>query len=415
MGDDLLGDPTPFFPARADDMQPVVPEPSAIDPSKSTPAAPPRNTGPRMAASMPPYEMVRTLQSLQDEVAQGSTKAFAAQRLLRTEIERRFLAAPASDWQDGRNAESAVIFVLSGGNPMVLEHLAKLDPPPAVDRRLLEGVLAYARGDAAVATTDLADLRPLDLPASMAAEIALTQSALAVRTDPKRAMELLSTARLLAPGTLVEEAAIRRQIFVADQLRDAAAVDSLARQYLDRFRHSVYAGNFRLRFAAALSHMDSIDSEAGFPRLDDMLASVEPEARCELYLTVALASSLKSQFTAARLASERAMALTAPASAEAARARLYHAAALVPDAGSYDTANADLAAVDRGRLTAPDQSLYDVVAVTLAGVASGTDRAAMPKAEALPPGDPNAKPDPLFVRAEDAIKSVDDLLQVAAR
>jgi hypothetical protein len=38
----------------------------------------------------------------------------------------------------------------------------------------------------------------------------------------------------------------------------------------------------------------------------------------------------------------------------------------------------------------------------------------MPKAAALPPVDPNARPDPLTVRATDAIKAVDELLKAAS-
>lgn len=416
-GDTLLGDPAPYFPVTPDEMAPAVAAPAELDhprrASEPEPAAPILAQMPGVSV-MPPFQMVRTMQSVQDAMAEGSTKAMAAQRILVATIEKGFALAPATVWQDRRNAEGAVIFVLSGGNPDVLERLSKLDPKPAVDPRLVDGVLAYARGDAAVAAANLSDLDPQDLPASMAAPIAITQSALAVRTDPKRAMELLSTARLLAPGTLVEEAAIRRQIFIADQLRDSAAVESLARQYLDRFRHSVYAGNFRLRFAAALSHMETINTEADFPRLDDMLASVEPDARCELYLTVALASALKSQFVAARLAAERALTMASPGTEEEARARLYHAAALVADPKGFDTAKADLEAADARRLAAADRDLKDMVEVTLTSVASGTNRGSMPKTADLPTVDPNAKPDPLTVRAGDAIKAVDELLKAAS-
>jgi chemotaxis protein MotC len=416
--DDLVGDPTLLLSPPSTDMNPALATPAAIDTLRPTSDA--TNSAP--VASLPPgplrapYELVRTLQSLQDQMAAGSTDALAAQRVLRVEIDRQFAAADPKVWQDHRNAEAAVTYVLSGGTPTILARLAKLDPKPAVDPQLVAGVLAYVDGDQETAGRALSGIALADLPPSMSGQVALAQSALAVRADPQRAMRLLSMARLMAPGTLVEEAALRRQIYVADQLKATKDVESLARQYLDRFRHSVYAGNFRARFAAAISHMDFVDKEAEFPRLDDMLAMVEPDSRCQLYLTVALASVVKGRVTAGRLAAERALALADPDSASAARARLYHAAALVADAKSLDAALSDFGAIDSHLLTASDQSLYRVVDVTLQGVRSGTEVASLPlqQVASLDKGDTEAgKPTPIMDKAHEALKAADAMLKAS--
>ena len=132
-----------------------------------------------------------------------------------------------------------------------------------------------------------------DLPASLGGQVAMAQAALIVGEDPRKALVHLDQARLLAPGTLVEEAAIRRSIFVADQIRDQERFELLARQYLQRFRHSVYAGNFRYRFAAGLTHLRLLDDPSQFHRLDWMIAELEAETRCGLYLTVASAAVVK--------------------------------------------------------------------------------------------------------------------------
>ena len=291
--DGLLGDPSEYLLARSDGLAPNTPEPAGIEAPNASQFRLRDTAGgaaPSPLSGSQPFELVRTLQSLQDRMAQGDIPAVNAQHALRSEIDRVFAAAAPAVWQDRRNAAAAVTYVLSGGPPEVLARLAALDPKPAIDEKLIKGVLAYAGGHPDEAAPLLADVDPTSLPASMAGQVAIAQSALVVRTDPAKAMKLLAVARLLAPGTLVEEAAIRRQLLVADQQKDEETVQSLARQYLDRFRHSVYAGNFRARFATALSHMTAIDREDQFPRLDDMLAMVEPDARCELYLTVALAS-----------------------------------------------------------------------------------------------------------------------------
>ncbi len=388
--DGLLGDPSEY----------LIEEPAAPAPKVSAPETVegPKGDGPHSTsrdeaalAAVPllgtaPFELVRTLQGLQDRMAHGDIQAIAAQRALMIQIDKAFMSADAVVWQDNRNAAAAVTYVLSGGQPEILATLVALDPPPAIDQRLLKGVLDYASGDPDAATPLLAEIDPTGLPASMAGQVAIAQSALAIRSDPAKAMQLLAVARLMAPGTLVEEAAIRRQLLVADSQHDEDEVRSLARQYLDRFRHSVYAGNFRVRFAAALSHMP-LDTEARFAELDDMLAMVEPESRCDLYLTVALASAVKGRAAAAKLAAERASGLALAGSEQEARAKLYHAAALAAMPKMTDQANAELKGFKLALLSAPDQAFYDVVRATLDGVLSGTDLSKIHVAVAEPLGD----------------------------
>ncbi len=411
--DSLLGDPDSFDLGQSDDMLPNAPSPSGIDVpiSGETPADATAKAGAPRTTDEAPFELVRSLQSLQDRMAAGDVSALTDQRALRDEIDRAFAQADPETWKDQRNAEAAVTYVLIGGSPAILKSVIALDPKPAIDQRLVNGVFAYASGDSATAAPLLADIDLAAVPASMAGQVAIAQSALVVQSNPTKAMQLLALARLLAPGTLVEEAAIRRQLFVADQQRDDNAIQSLARQYLDRFRHSVYAGNFRTRFAAALSHMKSIDSEASFSRLDDMLAMVEPDARCELYLTVALASSINKRLTAARLAAERASGLALAGSVQEARARLYHAAALAALPKLVDTAGEDLAGLNRAMLPTADLALLDVVEATVHGVQSATDLSAIKVAVAEPLG-AGATPteNPVMKRAEQALADTQTLV-----
>jgi chemotaxis protein MotC len=409
--DGLLGDPSTTFKPSTADAAPVAPAPQTIALPRP-PASAADSVPAQLGDASAPYQLIRELQALQDQTANGSVEALAMQRSLIGAIDQAFAAADAGVWREPRNAVAAVAFVLSGGPPTILQKLAGLDPKPPVDDRLVSGVLAYAEGREMDAATELGPIDAINLPPTIAAEVAMAQSALAARTDPQLAMRLLSLARLLAPGTLVEEAAIRRQIFVADQLRDDKAVQSLARQYLDRFRHSVYAGNFRDRFAAALSHMDFVNDPAQFPRLDDMLASVEPAARTELYLTIALAGVVNGRLNAGRLAATRALDLSAQGTPGQSRARLYRAAALVASAKTFDAAVSDYVAVDTRLLSPSDQGLSTAVAAAIAAVRSGTEAkvAPLPAATSADP----APPDPVVTRATDALTSVDALLAAAA-
>lgn len=361
-----------------------------------------------------PYELVRTLQSLQDQIAQGSTDALVSQRNLRAEIDEAFAAANPKVWQDHRNAAAAVTYVLSGGSPSILRRLGNLNPPPAIDDRLIDGVLAYIEGKEADANRLLGDIDVFDLPPSMGAQLALAQSALAVRSDPVKALRVLDTARLLAPGTLVEEAALRRELFVADRIKDDRKIESLARQYLTRFRHSVYAANFRNHFAAAISRMDLAKDTDQAKRVGDMLAAMEPPARRQLYLVLAVAAVIKGKTATATMAAENALSLSGRGSGDEARSRLYRAAALLAEPGSFDAAVADLGGVNRNLLSKSDDAFYEVVAATLEGIGSGTKP---PVKTASAPGAQLDETDtdltPLFTRAADGIKAADTLLLAA--
>lgn len=321
--------------------------------SHGAPAAhePPRDTR--------PVDMLRRLQRLQDRLAAGTSEGLPAQRDLISQIDAAYAAFPQEIWQDERNARALAVYFLSGGTPGVLRRIIDREPAPAGDIRLLRGILAYAEGRGEEALRFLGEVDARTQPNTLGGQIALAQAALVVRQDPAKASDLLDLARLLLPGTLIEEAALRRQILVESQNADISRFERLTRQYLFRFRHSVYAGNFRQRFAAALTRMAFVNDPAQFSRLEEMLKPIEPEGRRDIYLLIARAALTQGRTTAAALCAERTLALAPPASLDAERARLYGAAAVAASAGGYAMALKALAGVDRTRLDPSDIALLD--------------------------------------------------------
>ena len=155
--------------------------------------------------------------------------------------------------------------------------------------------------------------------------------------------------------------------------------------------------------------MDFVNDPVQFSQLDDMLASLEPDARVELYLTVALAGVVAGRVNEATLSASRALSLTVDGSIGVQRAHLYRAAAEAVSAKTFDAAGVDYAAVVRGSLSASDQVLYDAVGVAITAVGAGT-------AVTVPPG-PAVPPDPpstLMARAQTTLSAVDALLAKSA-
>jgi chemotaxis protein MotC len=72
----------------------------------------------------------------------------------------------------------------------------------------------------------LKDVKPRAIPSSMSGHIALVQGRCLPHSDAPAAIERLDDARLLLPGTLVEEAALRREILLVGQARISTSSSS---------------------------------------------------------------------------------------------------------------------------------------------------------------------------------------------
>ena len=315
-----------------------------------------------------PVQMVRTLHLMQDQIAIGITEAHIGQRGLLGILDERFMSLEPETWRTSRNVRAAVSLVLSGGNPGILRKLLEFGSSVISedDRPLIEGSLAYVEGREEAAQTSLASLDPHSLPPTLGAQLALVQSALIVRKNAAKSDELLDFVRLHAPGTLLEEAALRRQVFVASQTNNMKKFQSLATGYLRRYRHSIYAGNFRQRLASALTRIDFGKESSRFDGMVEMMAELEPEARRDLYLLAARSSVEQGFTTSARLMADKAQELAGSDKASAARAKLYRAASMITSPQMIDSAVEDLRSLDRSVLADSDQHLLDS-ALSMAG------------------------------------------------
>ncbi|MBF9195891.1 chemotaxis protein MotC [Microvirga terrestris] len=315
----------------------------------------------RLLSVPSPLQMVRTLHLMQDQIATGSTEAHIGQRGLLGVLDTRFMELEPEVWQNGKNIHAAVSFVLSGGNPGLLRKLLELGSSVVTenDRPLVEGALAYVEGREEAAYNALMSLDPRTFPPTMSAQLALVQSALVVRKDPAKSDDLLDFVRLQAPGSLLEEAALRRQVFVASQTGHVEKFQSLATGYLRRFRHSVYAGNFRQRLASASTRIDFGQDKSRFDGFVIMMKELEPEARRDLYLLTARASVEQGFTKSARLLSEEAQKLVEGDLVSASRAKLYRAASMITSPENIKAAAEDLRQIDRSLLPASDVALLD--------------------------------------------------------
>ena len=258
-----------------------------------------------------PYELVRTLQAVQDGIARGDTAAHGSHIALTRQVGEKFLAADPGVWSNAQNGQAVIIYLLSGGGPQVVRKLPrdKLN----VDERLFNGALAYVEGRQDEARELLKDVKPRTLPTGLGGQVALVQGALFARAEASLAIERLDDARLLLPGTLVEEAALRREILLVGQAEDFDKFEFLTLAYIRHYRNSVYAGDFWQRFASGLTQSSIALDERRFARIVTLLEQIDRASRLKLYLVIARTAMVHGRLAVTRLAGERALTLSADA------------------------------------------------------------------------------------------------------
>jgi len=363
--------------------------------------------GAARAAEPEPFELVRSLRALQDEIAHGNATAHVSQRTLMVQISEQMLRARPDAWKEPRNARAAVAFVLSGGDPRILKMLVAAGSLADVDDKLARGVVAYGERRNNEAAELLAGINARTLEVSIAGQVSLVQSELTAGKDTEKAMALLDEARLLSPGTLIEEAALRRQVALVASAADVERYEALSSRYLRRFPKSVYAGGFRRQLAIDMvSRPGAVDPES-LSRLSAALGGLDPADRSDFYLMMAKEGLLRGKVAIVRFAAKQAAGLAEPQSAEGARARIYESAVLVVT-DEYETALAALEATSAEGLGQEDVELLESalsVAAEVRRVPAPTDVAARARPEH------NATVE----RARQAIASVDQLISGAGK
>jgi chemotaxis protein MotC len=356
-----------------------------------------------------PFELVRSLQSLQDQAVRGNTRAYANQRELLGRIAERFDAVDPERWKEPKNARAAVLFVLNGGNLRALQKVIERAKDNGLDEMLLKGVLAYGAGRKDEAAKMLGSVEARSLDASMAGHVAYVQGELVEKKEPAKALILFDDARLLAPGTIVEEAALRREIALLAAAGDGDRYEMLAAQYLRRFPNSIYGGGFRQKFAVAIAHNTSANDPDRLTRLASMLGGVGADERRDVYLTIAKAAIARGKVELARLAAANAVQLAKQDSVERERARLYEGAALIVT-DDFDKGVENLRTVERSKLDETETVLLDAAL----SIASQIRRLpAGPEPDSPPPGEKGASStgeSQVVQRARKAIAKVDQIL-----
>ncbi len=323
-----------------------------------------------------PYKLVRSLRMLQDQVVAGKPEAVVMLNKLLGFVSADMGRASNDVWSNPENVYAAIIYLFNGGNPEAVRKVLADLKTDAVPPELVKGALAYASGQTIeVVKLFSVPLSP-DVPAELKASIVLVTASQMTAFDPATALMRLDQVRLDAPGTLFEEAAIRRSMPIAAKLGDADKIRLLSRNYLQRFPRSPYMRDFMAQFVDAAV---KLNDRIGNAELAKLIGSADPVMQYSLYLQIARGALVDGQTERARFMSAEAKKLADRLKADPTRANLYAAASDVAS-DSAGSALRELSQISPDKLQERDRKLLK------AAEAVGTVVTRTP--DALPPAKP---------------------------
>jgi chemotaxis protein MotC len=328
----------------------------------------------------------------------------------------KLLAQIAEEWAGGkakpaidrRNMRAAIVYILSGGRPELGDDFLKTPDINEELKPLLEGAIAYSQGDKAKAAELFAPVDLEHFPPDLGGQIALVRSSLRKAEEKDLMRADLRMARALMPGTLIEEAALRRGAALAAEMRDLDEFEKLSSRYFRRFARSLYAGQFVDAFAGFVQELGYDSKPDRLPALETLIGELPSEKAAYLLLEIARNSLLRGRNAVAKPMAEKAMGLAGSGSEELARASLYLGAVMVAgDEAGFDEGVKLLEGADRAKLIEAEIKLLTSALTLARGI-----RAEPRLSDAPPPAEPASRepatPDAVAQFIEKAVKAMED-------
>lgn len=304
------------------------------------------------------HDAIRTLEKVQDATASGDPSAADLQSKLTIQLETDLKIAKQTDLQEVKNLRAIAVYLFVGGNPGIAEVRLRQLKIDTEYKELLDGALAYAKGDKANAVKFLADMDITGFPPNLAGRVALAKAILTSAEDSRTALSLLYTARAIMPGTLVEESALRRCISFAGKLSDIEHLERCASAYIRRFPKSIYRQDFDDKLALGLSEADYLTTGGTMPKLEFVLKDLPPSDYPEMLLKIAKSAVGHGRHLLAISAAEKAFELSRAGSPGMARSNLYAGAVMIVQE-DHEIGRRKLALVDKSLLDPGDRALLE--------------------------------------------------------
>lgn len=234
-------------------------------------------------SSAPLYTLVRSLQYVQDTVVSGDFSAMEMQRFLLEQVDRKLREAKPEDFDDPRNVDAALIYAMSGGNPKTLDLVVAQDKYGYFDEEITSIMRAYLNGLIPTTNKPIEDIVDDYLNTAIGPYVALIAANVKAAAKDIKSVELFNLARLVAPGSLIEEAALRRSILISINHGEFDQALSLGHIYARRFNKSPYNVQFsQLIIEMIVQNLDNIDEIL----VDEVISYLPVKQQKAIYLRI---------------------------------------------------------------------------------------------------------------------------------
>ena len=223
----------------------------------SSDASPAAET-PSALALNPITSAVRDYLRRGDAALVGHPAAVQERQELGRKISESFAAEPQSTWQIRENAADLLKFVLFGGPASVLGSAVAQGAIPKEYETTARGVIAFSNRDLDLARKYLIETAPDLLPHDVEEPLALVRGTLLAPVQPEKAMLHFRRVQLVAPGTALEEAALRQHVLVLVRNKNVSEGIAKLATYLRRFPASIYWLQFAGTVATGLVRADDL-------------------------------------------------------------------------------------------------------------------------------------------------------------
>ena len=220
--------------------------------------------------------MLKSLLRVQDRIAAGDRAAIPLQghlqKLLNASIAENELSEPSI-------RAVVVLSVIGGGSPAVTGALREIAQVGTVaDLALALDHYRSRRRNHALEKFSRVNVDELD--PRIAPFVAFAQGNLNASVNPKRAIGFFNRSRLLAPGTLLEEASLRKLMGLYIDTQKPDQFVAIARQYTRRFIGSPYRSQF---LTALMSGIGSMRRSITFDQVDELAGLMPPSFAASYY------------------------------------------------------------------------------------------------------------------------------------
>lgn len=187
-----------------------------------------------------PDVLMRSLLQVQDDIAAGDDSALPMQRHLMDLLDASIGEAGQENGLRPEEVRAVLIAgVIAAQSTATNDALSELGKDGTYSE-LANALVDYRLKRRRQTIDRFAKIKLDSLDARVAPYVIFANGNLLVRSSPKMAIKLYDKVRLLAPGTLLEETAMRRLLVLHYRSRDGERFIKIAKQYARRFLKSPY-------------------------------------------------------------------------------------------------------------------------------------------------------------------------------